>query len=66
MNHLTQEINDQPAIREPPGGSPEVGLPIGRLERLGNSGDEAAGVGIGITKVENCRVIEVNGINKRK
>lgn len=56
---ITEEVDDEAAITEPPRWSMEVCLTIRRIEPIANSSNKPTRIGIRISEIEDRRVIEL-------
>ena len=50
---LTEEVDNEATVGHPAGGSAEVGAAVGRVDGVAESGNESAGVGVGVAEVED-------------
>lgn len=50
---LTEEVDEETAVREAAGGSAEEGTAVGEVDGEAEAGGEVAGVGVGVSEVEN-------------
>lgn len=50
---LTEEVDDEATVGHAAGGSMEVGAAVRGVDGVAESGDESAGVGVGVAEVED-------------